>query len=1261
MIKMRPITDKDIINISSGYVNQVAPFNMKTYTTKTVVDPKLFGRVRRMDDEKQYDDSYLRTASMHLVIPVLNPFLAGEDGSTWKTLLNNDSVKDIMYGRKVYNIKEHKEYWYDDIDTNYRAGEWLIGGDYLSYLIDKLDVKKELIDILWETHIKKLLPGKLNDFVVKTGMKWSDLGTIRKVNDSELFIQDEDGDYTTHAGWLIDNFIFEPSDKFAEILKDSQSEMTVKDFYEKLDDRRDYINEELLHKANSRFTYLLAYERNPEQVKTQVLKSIFILPEGYRPTIDDRVDPLTTQYNQLVKYNNELLEAMNYASYTLSSILKRYERFVYQLVLIFTGKNDSNIRVADTYKSIVERLAGKQGLIRDKMQGVRMDYSARSVITCDPYMPLDCIGVPKKMLNKLIELDIIANVKNSKRSNSEKNMSYLTSDKYIKFMQDKGADIAKGEYILTGRQPTLFYLGIQALKVVPVDGNAIVLSPLVVMPFNADFDGDQMHFKWPVGIEAKEEVRKLIASTKNLRYPKNGEIHVVARHEILYGLWICTTVTKNEKARHWSETELSALAEKLNLKDTTKYIDIVYEGICRQEIAVYDFIDAKSAYSGDLSGKTAGIWAVKYALGKANSKYVVGVVPLRTYDDVCYMEDGKQVPAGTPGATAMKFKDKSAGKKWFNTMFASLNTDDETKFVNIVNKVVKLGFAVAKVWPPSITTLNDIDLSDLLDEFNAKISKREELLARGIEIESTYVNFFNTEYNNLRDAIRKKVIDELGEDNGYIKMWVSGAKGDDNNLLQIFGFKGRIMKDDVTAFNTIIRNALSDQLTDLEHFITAYGSRQGIVDKVLSTAEPGYLTRKLEHSAANCVIVAPDCGTSNGVLLRYDDILPFVNESKIVMPVFDRNDSDMDKYQKINDANCINCNYVEDIVVPMLIGRVILPGNIYVHTKKEAIDMFRTYVASNENGKFEKKEGILMRSPITCQCPCCQMCYGADVDKNTEFPKIGKPIGFIAAQSIGEPGTQLTMKNFQRGGVVSEANLTSSFDKINNYFHLYKLRKSTDLVLSYDALSPRKGYVKTLSLGDGRKKIIVTKTNKPTDIKNTLGITEYIVDENLQLKDFVNVGDSFQKLQGDLDVREIIKYRTTEEAYTYLILMLYATFNEEGTINLKHFETIVSSMLSFVISKGNGNYLTGEILSNIEYYQAINEGNSIVATTTLTGIKQLPKYRRDFFEALFMEDMKTFVRRASVVNPMDSMKNPKTRLSFGLNLGIGSDYEGYMD
>ena len=1269
-VKIRPIqqSDKKIMTpkaIEAAIISSpMTALDKASNLPHTVVSSTIFGRDSHHDDpnesDKIYEDKYTRTGYVDLIQPVLNPFLAGRDAPVWRKILGltKNQITEIINAQMLFDLVEN-----DFISTKtigeqiFDRERYIYGANLLCYLLDNVDLNKRLKDLLIEEFIlpcmnfKELQAFKNGDFNV---------GEIVEFDPVDIF----DGGQPID-GWFYGNFVLD---------------LETSDFGSGIKPDTGYSRRDEIYSALSDLTFergtndvnqfpvidiILNLQRNGvDSLKSQILDFVFVLPYGFRPTIDGRVDAITSQYNKMVNANLELRDILDRKDPTTYTVTNKYRELVQYIRNIFIG-DDAIIqsqRLKD-YKSISDTITGKTGLMRNRMQGARVDYSGRTVITCDPNMDIDMIGVPIKMLEKIAEPAVIRDLRNYNPTNAKvgpfkyKNLSTFSSTsnkdrdgitfgEYVKMWFSNGGKYDRLGAI--GRQPTLFYLGIQGFRIKPVEGDAIVLSPLVVMPFNADFDGDQMHFNMPITREGQREMRKRMLFKNNIRYPKNGEVTVVTRHEIIYGLWVCKD-KENMQGRELSADQVMQLTADLPGCDGSGFLYSVYQGVCKQRINVYDKINGKRGV------RSAGVIALEYA--------VFG--------------------SGQNSSVDFSSPDFKVKAKTLTQIAIDYYGSNREGFLHAINRMVHLGFAVAKIWPPNISTIIDPaiqqTIAQKINAFNEHILEREEFVNIGIETEDEFSAYFNDEWKHLENEIGEYLTNNLSMDNGYVSMWKSGAKGNLSNIMQIFGLKGRVQKNDLAAFNSIVTDSYSKQLTGLEHFITAYGSRTGIADKVLATAEPGYMSRKLEHAGSIMTITWDDCGTSQGIDFTLADIIPFIDEAQIskfgIYPDVNASPDDVQIFWSKAETR-IQFDAAVNYLAKIIVGRYIVlkddEGNAVSFNYMSDELTARHYIKQAWDGKDEESGVITMRSVIYCDCPCCRVCYGVDIAHGNNLPEIGEPIGFIAAQAIGEPGTQLTMKNFQKGGVVSEANLTSSFELIEDYLELHdfsKKRRNKRGIISYDRLSPVEGYVKEQYLGNGGKRILVTRTADENDRKNLIpGTTKIVVHENTRLKEYVRVGDSFQKIQGDLNMKEVLRYRGFDKAASYLSLTLYSIFSTQD-VAFKHFETIVAAMSCMQlladakhrtefesrIPYGKGSeFRTGSILTLPESKYGVEFGAGV---RTLIGLKNLPKFKMDFFESILMENMDSYIPRAILMNPNDSMVNPITRTAFGLRIGIGSDLE----
>lgn len=1270
-VSIRPIDRNDIMLMapsSTQCVNQspMAHLSDAQAYGNNVVSNSIFGRQYHEEcgeDSKDmvFEDEFTRVGWIDLShCRVLNQFLAGRQAPVWRSVLGLDTneITGIINCKLVCNLSEPGYTLKEKLVPLSNVGnlpfdpeKFIYGADLLERMLDEVDIETLLINMLVTTYVK---PHLTKDEFTEYEIMYS--GFLEEGEEMPpSIIEFRQGDPSVYSmdGWLYDGFIVNLSNM-------GLSKQRCAEVYEAIREARESDDVTLTQfPMISLLTSMFCNEDGKDILKSQILDYVFVLPRGYRPTIDGRVDVLTSQYNKLVNATLEMKDIFTLQNPNVYTVVNKYSEIVRYVRNIFIGDDDviRQQNLAD-YKSISDTITGKEGLMRGRMQGVRVDYSGRTVITCDPTLPIDTVGIPINMLAKIAEPQVIEYIKTHSGSKgiNEKNLARFSSSSREKVNGKSYMDYlmewlkAEPRYGIIGRQPTLFYLGMQAFKVKPIKGDAIALSPLIVMPFNADFDGDQMHFNMPITKAANHEIKTRMAFSKNIRYPKNGEITVITRHEIIYGLWACTAM--HGVGTNYSGADITAMFPNDNVAGHGESY-FIYEAVCRQYINVYDTISS-SKYGQQSAGKLA----LQYAI-------------YENRPDAAFIEDKDGVIA------------KGIKAKYINKLLLNNYNDRTDLFLKAINRLVHLGFCVARIWPPNISTIVSSEVEQnvlkLVSEFNHDVLQREEYVNMGIEIEEEYTNYFNNKWNELGNSkdgkLIKYLLSNLDSDNGYISMMNSGGKGDQNNIMQIFGIKGRVQKNDTSAFNSIVAGAYSRQLTGLEHFITAYGSRKGIADKVLATADPGYLSRKLEHAGSTVTIVAEDCGTTDGIEFTLEDIVPFLDDVNI-SPYGVRNETGTDAfYNTLPYLTQLSAarEYLSDI----LIGRYVVEQNnsIYIDSKQAAfnyIDKHWGYADSKERRYHKVGDGIVkMRSPIYCNNPCCAKCYGKDIAAGIRTPENGRAVGFIAAQAIGEPGTQMTMKNFQKGGVVSDANLTSAFTLIEDYFELHDFskRKTKHNALSYDMLSPIDGTITEQYLGNGTKRVILIPDN-PDDPyvkmhERSLASKKIIVHAQTNLKEHVKRGDSLQKIQGNLNMVEVLKFRGFDKAASYLSLNLYNIFKTQD-VNFKHFETIVSAM-SLVCLKSDIKsynyfnsdysyiYKAGTCLTWSEYMTYTDRQAAYVRT--LVGLKTLPKYKSDFFESLLMESMDSYVPRAILVNPHDTMSNPITRAAFGLRIGIGSDME----
>lgn len=1175
MLKVRPLNSLDISKEKSREISLVFRNNDDAervdFSGNTVVSEDPYDLDRSEDNLFVEDNLFYKPTHIKLPIPILNVFLAGTNLSAFSKLLNacsNIDVKKLASGEAILDISSGvpQVRYPKSISTSeiYISKDHKIGGDAIRYLLDNFDV-----DVV----IKLYLLKKVNEsfgYNVRKDMPNKSMGEI--VTDN--------GDV-----WLIDNYYVN--------LYDSE-------YIDKLKNISANIREIILADDSGKgeflplITILLNFRDYPNRFKDQIQKVISVLPLGFRPTIDNQKDPISVSYNRLIQASNDLSNSLIVTGSKLNNVRLKYMSMYKKYMELVYKKNAYD---EEKFKPLIQLLTGKEGIIRDKVQASIIDFSGRSVITVDPFMSVDTIGIPESMAISLCEFDAVREFK----SNSI-NKAVALEDKFKEALKKKAIAILDGSYICIGRQPTLHLLGIQGFRVKVVKGNSIVLNPIVTPAFNADFDGDQMHANRPQSKEAQEEVRRLMANVNNIFLPRDGSCHLSPRQEMIYGLYKCY------------HAESSEISRTITYTDDVEFRDNILNQLEMQEVLIDD-----KCVIGNKEYRSIGYAALKVFLGKSEiQKIRIGVTPITTDESI---------------------PEKCVKETFFKHLFKHIRLNYSTKtFIDLVNRFVRLGFVVANLYAPDINILIDIDTSDLKEEFESSISQREEYYNLGFDTDESFSLFYQTQYNKLEKKVLDRIKIKLGKNNGFTELIESGARGSNSNLLQLFGMKGSILKNQSEAFNTIITTSLSEQLSGLEHFITAYGSRQGIIDKVIGTYAPGYLSRKMSHVCRHLSIVSDDCNTEDGIEITYDFLKKYIGKDKLI------------------GEDSVDLLNIKKFCTELIESRFIVGGGVTPLSKEDAEIVFNTKVASlDNNGSIVKHKGIKLRSPITCKDQCCTKCYGIDLSTHKMAVK-GTAIGYLAHMSLGEPVTQLIMKNFQKGGVAGNKNLTSSFDTINDLLEMYPVSKidSKDEPIYHDYISPVTGEIKTTPRGDGTARLSVLDPKG----KDLLREKVYVY-ESIKLKDFVNRGDSIQLIEGQLDINEILKYRGPDEAQMHMLFSSYNIYRDEVFCNFKHFEVLISGLTLYICSKSNSQFQIGKYYSNKEYLTGNREGAEFIKV--VKGLKQVPKIRNNFLTSIYLEDVSNVTSRNIIVSGEDSLEDPLVRVSLGLQPKLGTYYPEYIE
>lgn len=965
---------------------------------------------------------------------------------------------------------------------------------------------------------------------------------------------------------------------------------------------------------DTRFSYLMNMNPDKSGLYGMLNTHIVVIPEEMRPRVDKGEHKLTARYVNVLKADFEYMsikgETANprdvRAKYlVLNNAVSRLQYKNVDLKL-------ASIKPDDT--SILERLKSKKGQIRMNNLGKRQDYSGRAVVAINPYLPVDYIRVPKSMLPKLYEYHILPYLAENLRKNALKDeasarnlydrLSFSnledreTREEMLRILNDEG--ILENVPVVLGRQPTLHKQSLQGFHVEPTDLQAIEVNPLVCPAFNMDFDGDQGHLEVPLSPKAVKEANDLLLTTQNILLAKTGECTIEPRQDMLYGLYMCTRDDYQLGAKDfeyvfesYSEVREWVMAHRVPVDATVKVVKGTQPTVLAGDAAVIAcFAEGdvlpRDAKTGD------GRLTISQITSKTISKYIDYI--LRTDSNGNYI-----YPMGTG--------------------YAKPGT-----FVGTINHLVELGFKVARSYSASMSLLKTYKgLShNKIDKFFEDMEEIDFYYGLGLETSDNYQIEFDKNLKALDDRTESNIFSDIGEDSGYVLLSRSGARGSKNNLTQSFAHKGRVKKNSSESFNALLVNSYASQMTPMEHFVDAYGGRQGQIDKSLKTGDTGYAMRKMWHTTQGMSITNADCGTNEGLEVSKTFLVSLVDTPDTTGDVAE---------EQIKKE-------VQEIFEHVIVGRYRVGSNKMI-SRAEA----------KAWAQDDKVESIVIRSPIYCKNPCCRKCYGMDMSTR-KLALIGLPVGIIAAQSVGEPGSQLTLKQFQKGGVSGKAEFTSAFDKVDSYIHVQDLASlsAKGTYSGYDPLAWATGKITEMPTSDIRHKAVSIEGSKKT----------IVVPTGTVLREYAVKGEGLSYKHGDYSIKEIVEYSGIRAAQRYLAFKLFYLYKNEVKLAMAHLEVLVSEMLrNMITTTDRPDLMVGQYCTSKELYSGDLTNTKWIPR--LLSVKELPQASNEALDAIIMENQSKGLSRICLLELSDTLTKPLNRMVLGLSIVNGTNTPGFLE
>ena len=932
-----------------------------------------------------------------------------------------------------------------------------------------------------------------------------------------------------------------------------------------------------------------------------VLEVIPVIPPDLRPMVQldggrFATSDLNDLYRRVINRNNRLKRLLELGAPDI--IVRNEKRMLQEAVdaLIDNGRRGRPVTGPGQrpLKSLSDMLKGKQGRFRQNLLGKRVDYSGRSVIVVGPELRFYQCGLPKKMalelfkpfiMKKLVEDGTAHNIKSAKRM----------VEKVRPEVWDVLEEVIKEHPVMLNRAPTLHRLGIQAFEPVLVEGKAIKLHPLACTAFNADFDGDQMAVHVPLSVEAQAEARFLMLSTNNILAPKDGSPITTPTQDMILGSYYLTHPGQEDGKRN---------------SDAEKGDGKVFA----------DMAEMLMAYQNHVVGIHARVKVRRFA-GEEDKrgKLVESTVGRFIFNekipqDLGYVEDRE----ADPYTLEVDFLcDK---KKLGDIIGRCYRVHGNTETAVMLDNIKDMGYHYSTIAAVTIS-IADMEIPPQKQEIIAKseeeVEKYEKAYRRGLVSNDERYEKVIEIWNKTTDDVADALMDHLDTLNNLYIMAHSGARGSKNQIRQIGGMRGLMGSATGKTVEIPIKANFREGLSILEYFVSSNGARKGLTDTALRTADSGYLTRRLVDVSHNVIIREEDCGTDEGIAVE-----AFTDGGEKIESLKDR---------------IIGRTALADVCDPAT-GEVIVEQN-----EEISEDAAEKIVGSGI-------ESVPIRSVMTChsRTGVCAKCYGRNL-ANGEAVNIGEAVGITAAQSIGEPGTQLTMRTFHSGGVAG-SDITQGLPRVEE---LFEARKPKGIAIICEA--------------DGEVTHIDRSTNEVTVEGEEVKVYDIPFSARLSVKegDFVEAGDNITR--GPLDPKDIMKYKGVEGVYQYLLKEVQRVYRMQGVdINDKHIEVIAGQMMSKVkvTNPGDTDLLPGGQYDKMEVEDAsaeavANGGEPAEYERLLLGITKASLATNSFLSAASFQETTRVLTDAAIKGKNDTLEGLKENVIIGKLIPAGTGMKRY--
>ena len=1027
-------------------------------------------------------------------------------------------------------------------------------------------------------------------------------------------------------------------EKYGDGFKVGMGAEAIKELLKKVDLKKeiDEITKELETAQGQKRTRLIkrvdvldAFYKSGNRPEWMILDCIPVIPPELRPMIQldgggFATSDLNDLYRRVINRNNRLKKLIDLNAPGI--IIQNEKRMLQEAVdaLFDNGRRGRSVTGAGNrpLKSLSSMLKGKQGRFRQNLLGKRVDYSGRSVIVVGPSLKMYQCGIPKDMalelfkphvINGLVSRDIAHNIKAAKRLIENKDPQ----------VWDVVEDVIKEHPVMLNRAPTLHRLGIQAFEPVLIGGKAIRLHPLVCPAFNADFDGDQMAVHVPLSEEAQAEARLLMLGANNILSPKSGDPIVTPSQDMVIGNYYLT----QEKAGEDGEGRV--------FKDSNEAL-MAYE---RREITLHTRIAIPvDSFKYKLFTETQKGKYLVTTVGKLKFNEILpdsfAYVNEPTLDNIqnitpnkYFINKGENIPEVIKAMPLVKPFAKGILESIIAQIFKRYKT---TETSIMLDKMKDLGFKYSTVAGITVS-ISDVVTSEHKEELIAEAQKMVEKVnkqyQRGLITDEERLEKVIQTWHSCKDKVQKELEEYANKyvDNPIFMMMHSKARGSISNFTQIAGMRGLMSKPNGDTIEIPVLSSFKEGLSVAEFFLSTHSARKGSADTALKTADSGYLTRRLVDVSQDIIVREEDCGTENGVVVK-----AFINDKtgEVIEKLYDR-----------------------------IVGRYTNKKIINPTTKEVIADKLQ-YITE---GLAEKiiDAGITeveIRTTLTCNTVngVCQKCYGKNLATGN-LVEIGEAVGIMAAQSIGEPGTQLTMRTFHTGGVAGGEDITQGLPRIQELFEA-RIPKGKSTIAEIN------GKVTSIEEDHGKYRISVTN-----ELETKEHVTNYGAKLRVELNDEVSAGDKLT--EGAISPKELLAVTDPLTTQEYILKEVQAVYRGQGVdISDKHVEIITRRMISKmrIVDAGDTLFLPGALVKFREFTdvnkEAIIKGKKpATGRPLMLGITKASLETDSFLSAASFQETTRILTDAAIRGKVDHLQGLKENVIIGKLIPAGTGLKAYKN